>query len=115
MKTIIAGSRTINKRAELMKAIESCPFHITSVVSGHANGADQLGEWYSDYAHIPLEIFPADWSTHGKSAGYKRNVDMANNAQALLVLWDGQSSGTRHMINIAKVKKLQIHIHLVSN
>lgn len=114
MKTIIAGSRTINKRAILMDAIDSCPFPITSVVSGHANGADTLGEWYSEYANLPLEIFPAMWNEHGRSAGFKRNMDMANNAEALLVLWDGRSSGTRHMINIAKVKGLKVHIHLVS-
>ena len=114
MKTIIAGSRTILDYKHIIDAIKSCPFPITSVVSGHANGADTLGEWYAENHQLPLEIFPANWKEHGRSAGYIRNTEMAKNAEALVVLWDGQSSGTRHMINIAKVKGLKIHVHLVS-
>ena len=37
---------------------------------------------------------------HGKKAGYLRNVDMAEYADALVAFWDGKSKGTGHMIDI---------------
>ena len=49
---------------------------------------------------VLLGIFFAKWDLYGKSAGYKRNVEMANNADMLIAFWDGTSKGTKHMINI---------------
>lgn len=34
-------------------------------------------------------------------AGLKRNSEMARYAEALITVWDGRSSGTRHMIDQA--------------
>lgn len=52
----------------------------------------------------------ADWDLDGKSAGFKRNVKMAEYADALVAFWDGSSRGTKHMIDIAKEKGLDIRI-----
>ena len=51
---------------------------------------------------IKIKYFPADWNTYGKSAGFVRNIEMAENATALIAFWDGKSSGTKHMIETAK-------------
>ena len=55
---------------------------------------------------------PAEWDKYGKSAGYRRNQDMANVAEALIAIRVGgeASKGTTHMINIAKAKNLQIYV-----
>ena len=53
---------------------------------------------------------PADWDLDGKSAGFKRNVKMAEYADALVAFWDGESKGTKHMIETAKEKGLDIRI-----
>lgn len=53
---------------------------------------------------------PADWDKHGKSAGYKRNEEMARNADALIAFWDGKSKGTKHMIDIARECNLPARI-----
>lgn len=123
MKVIIAGSRTnkvgtfldMDERywKDLLTAIEKSKFDITSVVSGRARGADRLGEWYAQEKDLPLFKFPAEWSKYGMAAGYLRNKDMADVADALIALWDGESKGTQHMINIAKEKGLQVYIHYV--
>lgn len=110
MKTIIAGSRGIADPSILAKAIEQCPWVITSVVSGHANGVDMLGEIWARDNDIPLEKYLAKWERYGRSAGYKRNKEMADNAEALLAVWDSESKGTKHMIDIAKKQGLKIHI-----
>jgi len=60
----------------------------------------------------PVAKFPADWNKFKKSAGYKRNVEMAENADALIAFYDGKSKGTGHMIDIAKEKNLLIRIIL---
>ena len=56
-------------------------------------------------------MFNADWDKFGKSAGYKRNEQMGNHADALIAIWDGKSKGTMHMISIAKKLDLNIYIH----
>lgn len=77
-----------------------------------ARGADSLGEQYAKERGIPVRYFPADWQTLGKSAGYQRNVQMAAYADALVAFWDGQSKGTKHMIDTARRHKLDIRIIL---
>lgn len=113
MKTIIAGSRTIDQKysIELIKAVKTCGWPVTQIISGGAQGADFLGEQYARSNKIPLKIKKADWGTHGKGAGMIRNIEMAKMADALIVLWDMKSKGTEHMIKIAK--KLGLKIHLV--
>lgn len=102
MKVIIAGSRTVTDLAIIETAIRKADFPITEVVSGGARGVDTLGEEYAKKNGIPIKRFPANWDKYGKSAGYKRNVQMAEYADALIAVWDGESRGTMHMINIAR-------------
>ncbi len=113
MRTIIAGSRGCTNKLELLQAVHDCGWSITEVISGTASGADQMGEWWANRNSVPCRKMPADWNKYGKSAGYKRNVEMANVADALIAIWDGKSPGTRHMINIAKSKELKVHVHVV--
>lgn len=101
MRVIIAGSRTISDKATLFQALSLFKGSITQVVSGTASGADKLGENWAIANKVPLRKFPAEWNKYGKAAGYKRNEEMAQNADALIALWDGISRGTKHMIDIA--------------
>lgn len=83
------------------------------IVSGTAKGADRLGEKYAKEKGFEIAYFPADWSK-GKRAGYLRNEQMAEYAKqkqgALICFWDGQSKGTKHMIDLAKKHNLQTRI-----
>ncbi len=38
------------------------------IVSGHAEGADKLGEKYAKEHNIPCAVFPAHWRQYGKNA-----------------------------------------------
>jgi len=71
------------------------------VVSGTARGADKWGERYARRFNYIITKFPADWNKYGKSAGYIRNKQMAEYADHLIAFWDGESKGTKHMINLA--------------
>lgn len=115
MRTIIAGSRSCTNMKDLEEAIEKCGWVITVVISGGARGADRLGEQWARSNSVPVEIYPADWDKHGKSAGYKRNEFMAECGDALIALWDGESRGTKHMIDIARRANLQIYVHQLNS
>lgn len=113
MRTIIAGSRGCTNAEHAEDAIEASGFVPTVVLSGTANGADKLGELWAKAQGIPVERYPADWDRFGKSAGYKRNEQMAANADALIALWDGESRGTKHMIDIATRAGLKVYVHRI--
>jgi hypothetical protein len=110
LKVIIAGGRDIHKRSLLDKAIVAAQFKITEVVSGHAKGVDTLGELWADFYNVPVKLFPADWETHGKRAGFIRNAAMAEYADALIAVWDGKSKGTQHMIETARTAGLTVFV-----
>ena len=113
MKVIIAGGRDYHNYETLLEAITEAQFDITTVVSGGAKGVDALGERYASEMNKELNVFNADWETHGRAAGPIRNRKMAENAEALIAIWDGQSRGTKNMIETATKKGLRVHVHRV--
>ncbi len=113
VKTIIAGSRSITDYDLLLKVIDKIDWTITEVISGHARGPDQLGEKWALENNIPVTVFHPDWYKHGRGAGYVRNAKMAEDAEALIALWDGESRGTKHMITTAHHHRLQVYVHKI--
>lgn len=111
MRTIIAGSRTITDIKKVYRAVSDSGFDITQIISGCASGVDKLGEEYATFMQIPIARYPANWNLYGKSAGFIRNKEMAENADALIAIWDGESKGTKHMIDIANKRGLKIYVH----
>ncbi len=69
-----------------------------------------MGERFARAEGLTLKLFPADWDLHGKSAGYRRNEQMAEYADALIAFWDGESKGTGSMITFAQLEGLEIHV-----
>tara|TARA_R110002096_G_scaffold338000_1_gene531284 strand:+ start:333 stop:683 length:351 start_codon:yes stop_codon:yes gene_type:complete len=113
MKLIIAGSRNFTDYQKLKT--ECSQFlqehkNIEIVSGGHYKGADRLGIQYAKEKGFNLIKFPAEWNKLGKAAGPIRNKEMANYADALIVFWDGKSSGTKNMIQLAKQKGIIIKI-----
>src|SRR5579863_4524475 len=113
MRTIIAGSRTITDQTEVDEAVKSSGFTITEVLSGGARGVDSLGEVWANAHGVPISIFLADWQQHEKAAGPIRNSEMAANADALILVWDGASRGSQDMLTKAIAKGLQVYVRVV--
>jgi ABC-type enterochelin transport system substrate-binding protein len=112
MKVIIAGGRNFR---DYNKLRESCDNILVNqkeveIVSGTAAGADTLGERYAQEKGYEVKKFPAQWDLYGKSAGYKRNQQMAEYADGLIAFWDGKSKGTKHMIDIANKMGLKVRV-----
>ena len=98
MKTIIAGSRTIEDYEALKTVMARIDFDITEVVSGGCWGVDLMGERWAQENGIPVRQFAADWAKYGRIAGELRNREMAEYADALVILWDGKSPGASCMM-----------------
>jgi hypothetical protein len=115
VKTIIAGSRSIRRIEVVEDAVAVSQFNITEIVSGMARGVDTLALEFAATHGIPVKQMPADWDKLGKSAGFRRNGEMANYADALIAIWDGKSKGTLHMINVAKERGLKVYVHFLGD
>lgn len=105
MKVIIAGSRQLVAPVHVITAIEKSQFNITEVVCGGARGVDEFGKKWADDHGIPVKPFyvsKSDWDLYGKVAGPMRNARMAQYADALIAVWDGESRGTKNMIQLAE-------------
>lgn len=112
-RVIVAGGRDFNNYTGLAASLDYLLKNINDeiqIVCGMARGADRLGEQYAKERGYKVIYMPADWDIDGRSAGFKRNIKMAEYADALVAFWDGKSSGTRHMIETAKSKGLDIRV-----
>ena len=111
-RVIIAGGRDFNDFRLLSEKCMNILKNKTNVeiVSGTAKGADKMGEQFARFMGYPIKQFPANWEVFGKSAGYKRNEEMAQYADALIAFWDGHSKGTKHMIDLAKKYNLKVRV-----
>ena len=104
----VVGSRGFGSRALVFeeldklrnKAIENDQSLV--IVSGGARGVDS---WAIEFAIARdveyIEHLP-DWDLHGKSAGFKRNHTIWDDATCGIAFWDGQSKGTEHSFKIAE-------------
>ena len=115
LKVIIAGTRTF-KDYELVK--KTCNHMLSNhapaieIVNGGATGAtgaDRLGGRYAIEHGYKITLFKADWDID-KSAGYIRNKEMAEYADAAIIFWDGSSKGDKHMIDLAVEANLKLKI-----
>jgi len=112
MKVIIAGGRGFNDYQTLKEYCQKIlrDQEEVEIVSGTARGADELGEKFAKESKCPIKRFPANWDKYGKSAGYKRNAEMAQYADGLIAFWDGKSRGTKHMIDLAERAGIEVRV-----
>uniref|UniRef100_A0AAU6VZE9 DNA processing chain A n=1 Tax=Pseudomonas phage Arace01 TaxID=3138526 RepID=A0AAU6VZE9_9VIRU len=69
------------------------------LVCGMARGADMTAYHIFRAHNNPVHVFHPDWDAEPKRAGFIRNAEMGDFADACIAFWDGQSKGTKHMID----------------
>lgn len=112
MKVLICGSRDINDPAVILKAVEQSGINPTHIISGGARGVDRLAGEYAALNGIEFTEYLADWNKYGKRAGFIRNYVMVGAADAVIAVWDGRSTGTKHAIDSARSRGKQVFVYL---
>ena len=89
----------------------------TAVICGMARGVDILGKQWAEAQGIPVLEVPAQWQradgSTDKGAGYRRNEQMAAEADAAVVIYDGVAKGSAHMIEQACKAGVKLYVHRV--
>lgn len=116
-KIIIAGSRHLDPKVvkriirehwkDVCKQMGAKPDYI---ISGGADGTDKAGELVAKrLTGRKAIVFEANWKLLGKSAGPSRNLDMVSVAHGLLIIWDGKSRGSNHILGCMEIRKRPIY------
>ena len=100
MKLLIAGSRSITD----FDLSPHVPADVDLIITGGAKGVDTIAEQYARQRGIPtLTVKPA-YEKYGRAAPLRRDEEMVDMADAVLVIWDGVSRGSRHTAEYARRK-----------
>lgn len=101
MKLLIAGSRDIYPThrdfLDIFRRAVIPLSSISEIISGKAKGVDWRGELLAEAYEIHVEPFHADWDKYRKRAGHVRNGQMAKYCDQAVLIWDGESPGTKNM------------------
>lgn len=109
MKVAIIGSRNLS----VPHLERYLPDSVTEIVSGGARGVDTSAREYALAHNIPLREFLPDYQKYGRSAPLKRNLEIIAYADVVLAFWDGQSHGTKFVIDNCRKQNKEVHIHIL--
>ena len=111
MKILVCGSREYPRLEDVWDRIAGMDWHDVLILGG-ARGVDQEAEAAAVFYCLEYHVFPADWTSHGRKAGYMRNLQMLDQAPDLVVaFWDGVSRGTKHTITEAERRGIPVEIN----
>jgi len=109
MKLLVVGSRSI-KEFDLSPYI---PSDVDTVISGGADGMDRLAEQYADLHRLSKYVLRPQYKLYGRAAPLKRNEQMVDMADTVLVIWNGHSKGTQYTLRYAKTRNKPLTLVLV--
>lgn len=109
MRILITGSRDWTDIATVRRALEEHASADSVVVHGNARGADRIAANVAAQMGLEAEPHPAQWERYGRSAGYRRNAEMAElGADVCLAFPLGESRGTRMMMRLAQERGIDV-------
>jgi len=122
MKIAVVGSRGITDyeyvKDMLMQALvdQGLKHDTCVIISGGAKGVDTLAKKFAEETKTDFVLFKPYHLIDNKEPYrprffFSRNKQIADNADVVLIFWDGKSSGTAHMVNYCKHKKKQHYIY----
>ena len=115
MRLAVVGSRKLTNYSKVKEVLNRYYTQYGSdlvIVSGGAAGADSMAEWFAKEHGLKTHIIKPDWNKHGKSAGFIRNQEIWDNADAGVAFWDGKSKGTAHSFKISAAQDKDLEIVL---
>ncbi len=110
MKVAIIGSRSIKK----LDLDIFMPEGVTEIVSGGAIGVDSLARNYAIKNKIKLTEFLPDYNKFGRGAPLKRNIEIIQYSDLVLAFWDGNSNGTRFVIENCHIMRKEHRVFVLN-
>jgi hypothetical protein len=118
MRLLVCGSRTWTDRARLWQVLDRLTANHggqVTVIEGDARGADRLAGQHARERGWALEVYPADWTRHGRAAGFRRNARMLREGRPDLVVAFtvgplAASRGTADMVRRAREAGVPVQV-----
>lgn len=109
MKVGVIGSRglTVDNLEQYL------PEDTTEIVSGGAKGIDTCAREYALSHDIKLTEFLPEYSRYGRGAPLKRNLQIIIYSDLVIAFWDGQSKGTKNVIENCKKLNVKVDVHII--
>ena len=109
MKCVVTGSHTLDThevRSVVFDTLNNLhdSHHVTLLISGHAASVDLIAESWAEIKGIAVHVSTPDWRQYGRGAGLILNREMIALADYVVAFWDGKSSDTKQMIQLADAK-----------
>ena len=109
MKVAIVGSRSI-----LLENIgEYLPPQTSEIISGGAKGIDSCAANYAKANGLKLTEFLPEYSRYGRAAPLKRNDKIIEAADLVIIFWNGNSKGSKYVINKCKKSRKPHVVHII--
>lgn len=109
MKTAVIGSRTLT----IEDIGQYLPSGTDEIITGGAIGVDRCAEEFAVKHSIPLTVLPPDYRRYKKGAALVRNLEIIRRADFVLAFWDGNSRGTRYVIEQCRKKGRPVRVVLI--
>lgn len=110
MILLITGGRSYSDIDHVRAVISALDPKLTLIVQGGAPGADSLAAAVALECGIPVRTYPADWLTHGRSAGPRRNQLMIDESKPDLIIAFPGGPGTADCLRRARAAGIPIQM-----
>lgn len=100
-RVAIVGSRDYPNLDEVREFVRSLPPG-SVVISGGARGVDKAAQEEAEILGLEVVIHYADWDRYGHAAGHIRNRIVVDDCDELIAFWDGESTGTKATMGLAR-------------
>ena len=100
MRLLVTGGRNYSDFQALCTILDQThqATPVTLLIHGGARGADSLAGAWAAFRQIPVRVFPANWTKHGKAAGPIRNQQMLTEGYPDAYLAFPGGRGTQDMV-----------------
>ena len=110
MKVAVIGSRGLS----VPNIGEYLPEDTTEIVSGGAKGVDASAREYALSRGIRLTEFLPEYTKYRRNAPYKRNAAIVEYSDLVIAFWDGQSRGTKFVIDVCRRTEKPVKIVMLA-
>lgn len=104
----VIGSRGVDMSIDAF-----IPAQTSEIITGGAEGVDQLAEQYAREHNLPCTVIRPDYSRYGRAAPLVRNREIIERADLVVAIWDGVSKGTKNSLDYARKLNKEVRIYKI--